>query len=125
MGALVKAISLYILAGFYMVAGFNHFINPEFYMPLIPDYLPYHKAINWASGAAEILLGAGLLLPRFRKMAALGIMLMLIAFIPSHIYFIQIGSCVEDGLCVSEWLGWIRLVVIHPLLIFWAWVHRH
>jgi hypothetical protein len=45
---------------------------------------------------------------------------MLISFIPAHIYFIQIGSCVEGGMCVSEWIGWARLLIIHPLLIWWA-----
>ena len=48
---------------------------------------------------------------------------MLIAFIPSHIWFIEIGSCVEGGLCVDEWISWLRLLIIHPVLIYWAyWV---
>ena len=120
----LRKINLYLLFGFYFVAGLNHFINPEFYYPLIPDYLPFVKAINIASGLIEMALALSLLVPRTRKWASNLIIFMLIAFIPSHVYFIQIGSCVEGGLCVSEWIGWIRLLVIHPILIIWAWSAR-
>ena len=120
-----RKISLTVLSIFYIFGGINHFVNPEFYYGLIPDYLPIPSTINIISGFAEILLGAGMLIKQTRRYAAIGIIAMLIAFIPSHIYFIQIGGCVDDGLCAPLWLGWIRLVIIHPLLIAWAWYHRH
>ena len=120
----LKKINRYLLFGFYFMAGLNHFINPEFYYPLIPDYIPFHRAINIASGIAEMALAIGLLVPRTRTWASNLIILMLIAFIPSHVYFIQIGNCVEGGLCVDNWIGWVRLFVIHPLLIAWAWSGR-
>ncbi len=116
----LKKLNLLLLSGFYLFAGSNHFINPDFYNVLIPDYLPFHEAINITSGLAEILLGIGLLFFSSRKWAAYLIVSMLIAFIPAHIYFIQIGSCLEDSLCVPEWISWLRLVLIHPLLIGWA-----
>ena len=37
------------------------------------------------------------------------------------IYFININSCIPKGLCVPQWVGWVRLIVIHPILIAWAW----
>ena len=114
-------ISLLLQAGFYILGGINHFVNPEFYLELIPPYFVYLNEINIMAGICGILLGLGLLYPPTRKYAAIGIMLMLIAFIPSHIYFIQIGGCVDGGLCAPEWVGWFRLLIIHPLLIWWAW----
>ena len=122
---MIKKVSLYIQVGFYLFAGVNHFIDPEFYLDLIPDYLPAHDFINQLSGIIEIVFGIGLFFKGSRKFSALGIIVMLLAFIPSHVYFIQIGSCVEGGLCVSEWVGWLRLILIHPLLILWAWYHRN
>ncbi|WP_421873849.1 hypothetical protein [Marinoscillum sp.] len=118
----MKRFSLFILSGFYILAGINHFINPGFYLPLIPDYLPYNEVINVFSGLAEIALGAGLLVTQTRRLSAKGIVLLLVLFIPSHVYFIQQGHCVGD-LCVSPWVGWVRLIVIHPLLILWAYWH--
>ena len=118
-----RKISLYIQSAFYVFAGSNHFINPDFYLDLIPAYLPFHEGINWIAGIAEVLLGVGLLFQLTRTWSSYGIMAMLVAFIPSHIYFVQIGSC-TDELCVPAWVGWFRLLAIHPLLLYWAWTHR-
>lgn len=117
----MKKIWLYLFAAFYTAAGINHFVNPEFYFGLIPEYLPWPEAINAISGVAEILIGIGVLIPRIRKFASVMTIIMLISFIPSHWYFVQIGSCVEGGLCTPEWIGWLRLLIIHPILIYWAW----
>ena len=116
----LKKINLFLLSGFYVFAGTNHFINPEFYYGLIPDYLPYHNAINYISGVAEIVLGIGVLFEKTRTWSSYLLVAMLICFIPAHVYFLQIGSCIETGLCVAEWISWVRLLVIHPLLILWA-----
>lgn len=113
----MKTFGKYLFGLFFITAGANHFISPSFYLPLIPPYFPYPEAINLLSGVAEILLGILLLLPRFQKWAGYGIVLLMLAFIPAHVYFIQIGNCIEGGLCVAAWIGWVRLVVIHPLLI--------
>lgn len=119
---MVKIFFKYLLGIFFIFAGRNHFANPEFYYPLIPDYLPYPEFINSASGFIEILLGLGLMFKKYSKVAAWGIIVLLLIFIPSHIYFIQLGSCIENGLCVPEWVAWLRLVLIHPLLLYWGYV---
>ena len=106
---------------FYLFAGANHFFNPEFYLPLIPDYLPAPLLFNILVGLIELALGVLVFVPHRIKFAAWGIIILLILLIPSHIYFIQIGSCVADGLCIPEWFAWVRLVIVHPLLIVWAW----
>lgn len=115
-------INVYAQGGIYIIAGLNHFIQPEIYYPLIPPYLGDPSLINLAAGIAEVLLGIGLLVKPTRKLAAYGLIAMLIAFVPSHLYFIQIGSCVESILCVAPWIAWARLIVIHPLLMYWAYV---
>jgi uncharacterized membrane protein len=35
----VKKLLLVVMILFYLLAGINHFVNPEFYYPLIPPYL--------------------------------------------------------------------------------------
>ncbi len=121
-----KKVVIHGLAYFYLAAGINHFISPDFYLPLIPPFFSKPELINVLAGIAEFLLGLGVLYYPTRGRAGFGIVLLLIAFVPSHIYFIQIGSCVAGGLCVPLWLGWIRLVLIHPILIFWGyWVAKN
>jgi uncharacterized membrane protein len=116
----LKKVNLFLLGGFYIVAGFNHFINPEFYLALIPPYLPFHDLINIVSGVIEISLGIGVLVEKSRKWSSYLLVAMLIAFIPAHVYFLQIGSCIDSGLCAPQWVSWVRLIIIHPLLIWWA-----
>lgn len=116
----LKKLNLFLLSGFYVFAGVNHFINPQFYYGLIPDYVPFHELINVLSGIAEISLGIGVIFQKTRKWSSYLLVAMLISFIPAHVYFIQIGSCIEGGMCVAEWMGWLRLLFIHPLLIWWA-----
>jgi uncharacterized membrane protein len=102
----VKIVLRWLLVGFYFVAGVNHFVHPEFYLPLIPDYLPSPELINVVSGVFELLFAIGVILPKYRKPSVIGIILMLIAFIPSHVYFIQQGACIDEfGLCTPLWVA--------------------
>jgi uncharacterized membrane protein len=118
----MKPILLYLMVFFYLFAGYNHFANPRFYTPIIPPYLaPWQHLINTISGVAEILLAIGLLFPATRTIAAFGIILMLIAFIPAHIYMIQLGNFKLGKFEMTPVIGWARLLIIHPILILWAW----
>lgn len=121
----LKAASLIIQVIFYLAAGVNHFINPNSYYSLIPDYLSHWQVfINLIAGAAEIILAVGLIIKTTRKIACAGIILMLIAFIPSHVYFITAGITAVGPLEVTPLMAWVRLLIIHPLLIWWAWSCR-
>lgn len=121
----LNSVSLIIQTLFYLSAGINHFVNPDSYYPLIPDYLSEWKiSINLVSGFFEIILAIGLLFDGTRKAASTGIILMLIAFIPSHVWFITGGIEAIGPLKVTPLMAWIRLLLIHPLLIWWAWSSR-
>jgi uncharacterized membrane protein len=121
-----RQISLWLMIAFYLAAGINHFRMPEFYYPLTPDYLGYKQLINIISGVAEILLAIGLIIPSTRKISVYGIILMLIAFIPAHVWMIQKSDTILfDRIHLPVWIAWVRLVVIHPVLLFWAWSHRN
>lgn len=111
------AISLYIMAGVYIIAGLNHFINPRFYLKIIPAYIPCcHLTLVYVSGIFEIALGIGLLFPAIRSVAAWGIILMLIAFLPVHIYMLQS----DEFRTIAPWLLWARLF-LQLVLIYWAY----
>jgi len=107
----------------FVLAGVNHFINPEAYLPLIPPYFPEPELINLISGALEVLFGIGLLFEKYRRASAYGIIVLLIAFIPAHVYHIQMDGCVSENICIPVWAAWIRLIVIQPMLIGWAYMY--
>jgi uncharacterized membrane protein len=119
---MIKLVLLYTMVGFYIVAGLNHFINPKGYYGLFPPYLkPYAVQLNLLSGVAEIGLAILLLFPATRVLAGYGIVAMLLAFIPSHIYMIQKGNFPIFGFMVTPAISYIRLLLFQPLFIYWAY----
>jgi uncharacterized membrane protein len=118
----LKKISLVVMIIFYLVAGFNHFYNPPSYLKIIPDYIPFPKIINLAAGFFELLFAIVLIFVKTRKLAAWGVILMLIAFLPVHIQMVKDAPfLLGDSITVTPFIAWVRLVVLQPLLILWAW----
>lgn len=79
--------ALKVLLGIGMIlAGVNHFLNAPFYLKMMPPHLPWHLALVQLSGVCEIALGLLLLLPRFTKVAAWGLILLFIAVFPANLY---------------------------------------
>ena len=112
-----KRALLWIMAVFYVLAGVNHFIKPGFYLPMMPDYLPGHMALIYASGVAEVALGVALLMPRLRALAAWGVIALLVAVFPANLYVAmnEIPLIGPDPV----W-NWVRLP-FQGLFIAWAW----
>nr|WP_294944182.1 DoxX family membrane protein [uncultured Mucilaginibacter sp.] len=119
----IKKISVVILVIFYFIAGGNHFYNPQSYYHIIPKYLPYPVALNILAGIFEILFALMLVFPKTRRLAAYGIILMLLAFLPVHIQMVIDAPVMLGTLTVGPLVAWIRLLVLQPLLILWAWWH--
>ena len=119
-----KKVLLVLLILLYVLAGINHFWHPAFYLRLIPPNIPNHILVNTLAGVAELVLGIMLIFPFTRKAAAYGIVAMLVAFIPSHVYSIEMAGCNNGELCPAFVVSWVRFFVIHPFLIAWAWRFR-
>ena len=80
-----KHLLLWAMAIFYAFAGFNHLLNPDFYLAIMPPGLPNPEWLNVLSGLAEITLGVFILEPRVRVYAAWGIIALLIAVFPANV----------------------------------------
>ena len=110
---------LYAMAGMYILAGLIHFIKPKLYLRIMPRYLPAHKTLVYLSGAAEIILGAGLLIPATKDLALYGIILMLVIFLLVHFYML---SSEKAGAGFPKWALWIRIPLQFGLM-WWAWYY--
>lgn len=111
-----RCISRWLLAAAFIVAGANHFRSPEIYLSMMPPWLPAHEALNFISGAAEIAGGIGILIPRTRRAAAIGLILLLIAVFPANLHLAIHGWPEMD---IPRWVLIARL----PFqLLFMAWV---
>nr|WP_320120351.1 DoxX family membrane protein [uncultured Marinifilum sp.] len=75
-----------LFAVFIVVAGLQHFFKPDFFLPFVPDFLEYKIEIIYLSGLTEIVLGAFLISKKYSRVAALGIFVLMILFLPIHIW---------------------------------------
>jgi uncharacterized membrane protein len=101
-------------ASIFIAGGFLHFLLPGPYLRIIPPILPRPKLLLEISGAAEILGGVGLLLRPFRRAAAYGLALLLIAVFPANIYM-AVAHIPFPGLMGQSWVQWLRLPLQIPL----------
>lgn len=121
--AKVRTALKYGLALFFTVGGIAHFIRPDAYAALVPPQLPWPYFLVYASGVAEIGFGL-LLLTRYRRWAAWGIIATLVAVYPANIYHAVSGGLDDPRLpegFASATAAWIRLP-FQLLFIAWAWL---
>lgn len=107
----------YIFGLLFILAGANHFRTPKIYERIIPSYLPSHKMLNILSGVAEMVLGFMLLNPESQTIASWGIIVLLILFIPVHIFMLQDKKA---SLKMPQWLLILRLPLQFALM-YWAY----
>ena len=117
-----KRASLYVMSVFYVLAGAAHFRAPDFYLPMMPASLPWHLALIYVSGMAEMGLGVSLLVPTLQRAAAFGVIALLIAIFPANLHValhnVPLGGRPEG---LGVW-NWVRLP-LQGVLIAWAYWH--
>ena len=62
---ILKEFCLLVLSFLYISVGVKHFTNPDFFLAIMPPYVPYHKFMVNLSGVLEIVFG---LMMIFRKL---------------------------------------------------------
>lgn len=102
-----------------VLAGLMHFIKPEPYVMIMPDYLPWHLPLVYISGAFEVALGIALFIEPVRALAGWGLIALFVAVLPANVWMASEGIQ-PPGLEMSPPLAWIR-VALQFVLMYWAW----
>jgi uncharacterized membrane protein len=101
----------------FAIGGVAHFAATETEMRIVPPYIPWPRAAVLWSGAFELLGALGLLLPRTRRAAGLGLALLTIAVTPAHVYMLQHPELFD----VPAWALVLRLPLQAVLLWLIVW----
>ncbi len=107
-----------VTALLFAAAGTLHFINTDLYLKIMPPYIPWHLAMVYLSGVAEIAGGLGLLVPSLRKPAAWGLVALLVAVFPANIYM-AMDQIQVTSRPIPQALLWARLPM-QALMIWWV-----
>jgi uncharacterized membrane protein len=114
----IKVILKYLLAASFVLAGLNHFISTDFYLKIMPPYLPWHLPLVYFSGIVEIALGALLLIPRLTRVAAWGLIALLIAVFPANIYMALNHELYSAYSVTALWLR-LPLQIMLMACVYW------
>ena len=101
----------------FALAGANHFAHTDFYVGIMPPYLPWHTALVYASGVAEVMLGILLLSRRFERVAAWGMIALIVAVTPANVHMAMHADLYPQ---YSSTALWLRLP-LQVVLIAWAY----
>ena len=104
----------------YITVGVKHFINPDFFVTIVPPIISWKEEAVLVSGFIEVLLGILLLFNHTRKLAAWGIILLLIAVLPANIY-LYLSEIPREILSISKSQALFRIPFQIPLIIISYW----
>jgi len=115
----IRLVLLILLALFFALAGVSHFRNPDFFVSIMPPYLPAQLELVYLSGVFEILLGLGVLLPATRRWAGWGLVALLFAVYPANVHMaLNPDPFVAQG--TPLWALYLRLP-LQFVFMAWAW----
>tara|TARA_B100001778_G_C18418626_1_gene552246 strand:+ start:287 stop:661 length:375 start_codon:yes stop_codon:yes gene_type:complete len=117
---IIKSFLIIISSIFYVIVGIKHFIEPEYFLSIVPPYLPYHLELVYISGLFEVLFGLLILFPKYRYYGAIGLILLLVAVFPANIYLAQSKEAQEAIGATQEIARW-RL----PIQGVFIWIAYH
>lgn len=116
-----KKILRWILGITMTLAGIYHFVNPSVYLRIMPTYLPAHLFLIYLSGAFEIALGVLLLIPKFSRVAAYGLIALFIAVFPANIFM---AMNIKLFPTINPLLIYLRLPLQFVLIACAYWLTR-
>jgi uncharacterized membrane protein len=111
-----RALVGYGFAAAFGLAGLNHFLDPDFYLLIIPPYLPAHDWINALAGIAEMLSATVMLRPATARWGSWLAIATLVAVFPANVYLFQ-----NQQLLPIPPLAHLLRLPLQAALIYWAY----
>ena len=81
----ITKVLIYVYVLFFIGAGLNHFLNPQFYDAIVPSFIPFPRVVHQITGILEIIIPL-LLLTKYRKEAALAMIVLLVLLYGANLY---------------------------------------
>ena len=122
-GKLQKSILIVISSIFYTITGIKHFIESDYFLSIIPPYLPFHIELVYISGFFEILFGLMILFPKYRYYGSIGLIFLLIAVFPANIYLAQSKEA-QEAIRTSQQIAIWRLPIQGILIWIAYWIRK-
>ena len=81
----ITKVLIYVYVLFFVWAGLNHFLNPQFYDAIVPSFIPYPRIVHQFTGILEILIPL-LFFTKYRKEATIMMIILLVILYGANLY---------------------------------------
>ena len=81
----MRILAVSIIAFWMLAGGIAHLVVPDFFFQIVPDVFPKLWVV-YISGIVEIMIGAAILVPKFRAIAGLCFAILCLGFLPLHVW---------------------------------------
>lgn len=115
--SLAKRLGLAWVFLWFLPGGLGHFLKQDFFVSIVPPYIPWPVAAVEVSGVFEILGAIGVLLPATRRAAGIGLFLLTLAVTPANVWMLQHPE-LYPAFPVSA-LKWRMLIQVALLANIW------
>ena len=85
----IKLITIYFMSIAYTYVGVRHFIDPDFFLAIMPNYLSMHLFFVYLTGLMEVVFGLLLAFRKTRKFASYGLIILLLIVFPANIHLVE------------------------------------
>lgn len=100
--------------------GINHFVMPRTYAAIMPDYLPAHMELVYASGVAEIAGALATMHPKTRRAGGWFLIATLIAIFPANVHMAMHADQYPKVPGGEATL--LARLPLQALFIYWVWL---
>lgn len=101
----------------FVATGVLHFLRPKMYEQIMPDYLPAHRELVYASGVTEAVGGLAVLHPKTRVFGGWLLLLTIVGVYPANVHM---ALHPERYPQIPKAALYARLPLQLPMLL-WAW----
>lgn len=116
-----RTAALGFVCAWFLLGGLGHFINPAFFVGIVPPWVPYPEMAVAVSGVFELLGALGLLLPKWRRRAGIGLFLLTLCVTPANVHMWLHPDLFP--LMAQPWLSLVlsARLVVQVFLLYCIW----
>lgn len=115
-----KLFTIYVMGFMYIFIGIRHFIDPQYFLHIVPPQLSFKLFLVYISGLIEIIGGAAILNSKTRRKGALLLVFLLLIVFPANIY-LYASEVPQNLLGITKTDALIRMPFQIPLIILAYW----
>ncbi len=114
----IRLIARLLLAAAFLAAGVLHLLVPAPFLTITPAWVVFAPQVIALTGVAEIAGAVGLLVPRVRRAAGIGLALYSVCVFPANIQ-----HAMQDLALAHPLLGWAYhgpRLLFQPVIVWWC-----